>query len=81
MLIQGVEATLSTLHGGRLTFTQVCVLHPTPEGVANWISVVVAGWNALDTAAEESLVAQLNSTQIQALRDLAPDMGAYVNEV
>jgi hypothetical protein len=29
----------------------------------------------------ESLVTQLNGTRVQALRDLAPDMGAYVNEV
>ena len=29
----------------------------------------------------DSLVNQLNSTLTQALRDLAPDMGAYINEV
>lgn len=29
----------------------------------------------------EFQVNQINSTRIQALRDLAPDMGAYINEV
>lgn len=42
---------------------------------------MVSDWQALDTAEEENQVNSLNSTRIQALRDLAPNMGAYVNEV
>lgn len=42
--------------------------------------VMISSWPAFDTAAEATQVHELN-TRIQGLRDLAPRMGAYVNEV
>ena len=48
---------------------------------ANYISVATTTWTSLDTSEEDALVTQINATRTQALRDLAPDMGAYINEV
>jgi hypothetical protein len=38
-------------------------------------------WPALDESAKTTQIGLMNSTYVEALRKLAPDMGAYVNEV
>ncbi len=43
--------------------------------------MVGVSWPPFDEAEKTKQEAVLNGTYVQALRDLAPDMGAYVNEV
>ena len=44
-------------------------------------SVIGVRWNPLDTAEKARQENLLTNTYVEALRQLAPDMGAYVNEV
>lgn len=43
--------------------------------------VLTVGWQPFDEKAKEEQETLLNGTYTEALRKLAPDMGAYINEV
>jgi len=43
--------------------------------------VIGARWNSLDAAEEKKQKALLTDVYVEGLRRMAPDSGAYVNEV
>ena len=44
-------------------------------------AVIARGWTPHDTAAKAKQENLMTHTYVKALRQLAPDMGAYINEV
>jgi hypothetical protein len=58
----------------------ICPLPPLCPKTNN-IAVIGVGWAPFDTAAKQQQENLLTNTYVAALRKLAPNMGAYVNEV
>ena len=49
--------------------------------VIDEITVVGVRWNPFDAVGKATQENLLTNTYVEALRQLAPDMGAYINEV